>query len=90
MPAAAVVGFLDTLNALPLLDAAQQTQADTLRHQCNDVDTLSQELVRRGLLTPFQTDQIARGRGNDLVLDQYLLLDLFGVFGSGCVRHLGH
>jgi hypothetical protein len=80
MPIATVADFLDSLRALPLLDVAEQTQVAALPAAA-DIKTLGAELIRRGSLTPFQANQIARGRGGDLVLDHYVLIDLLGKGG---------
>src|SRR5262249_39359467 len=62
-----------------------QAQLDGLQQQFPDVQRLTQELIRRGWLTAFQADQVARGKGRDLVLDRYVLLDLLGQGGMGAV-----
>jgi serine/threonine-protein kinase len=91
MSVASVDHFLDALRALPLLDAAQQAQVAALSEKCADMRSLGHELIRLGLLTPFQANQITNGRGQDLVLDQYVVLDRLGEGATGVVfkaRHL--
>jgi formylglycine-generating enzyme required for sulfatase activity/tRNA A-37 threonylcarbamoyl transferase component Bud32 len=85
MPSAAVADFLEALRGLPLLDAGQRDQLDALQRQFGDIQLLSQELVRRGWLTDFQVNHLVRGQGQDLLLDQYVLLDLLGQGGMGTV-----
>src|ERR1700722_17691470 len=85
MSVATVADFLDALLALPLLDDAQQKQVAALREQYPDIKALGQELIRHGVLTSFQANQITRGSGSELVLDQYVLIDLLGQGGMGAV-----
>ncbi len=46
--------------------------------------------MRRGLLTPFQANEIHQGRAARLVLGQYLLLDRLGAGGMGEVFQARH
>jgi eukaryotic-like serine/threonine-protein kinase len=50
-----------------------------------DAQRLAQHLVVRGLLTPYQADQLLSGQGNELNLGPYRLLDLLGEGGMGQV-----
>jgi serine/threonine protein kinase len=50
-----------------------------------DPRTLARELVRRTWLTPHQVNQLFLGRGHDLVLGSYVLLDKVGSGGMGQV-----
>ena len=52
--------------------------------------TLSNELVQRGWMTPFQTREVYRGRGKDLTVGPYVLLDLIGEGGMGRVYKARH
>jgi hypothetical protein len=57
--------------ALPLLDATQQTKLDQdLRARFVEPKALAQELLRRGWLTSFQVNQLLTGRGDALVVGQ--------------------
>jgi serine/threonine-protein kinase len=47
--------------------------------------SLARELLQRGWLTPFQINQVLAGRGADLVLGQYVLLERLGEGGMGTV-----
>jgi formylglycine-generating enzyme required for sulfatase activity/tRNA A-37 threonylcarbamoyl transferase component Bud32 len=85
MTLATVAGFVDALCSLPLLTAAQQAQLAVLQQQFSEAKALAQELIRRGWLTVYQANQLARGKGHELVLDRYVLLDLLGQGGMGAV-----
>ena len=50
-----------------------------------DVQNLAKEVSRRAWLTTFQIKEIFKGRGRDLTLDRYVLLDLLGEGGMGRV-----
>ena len=46
---------------------------------------LAGELIRRGWLTPYQVNQLLQGRGRDLLLGSYVLLERLGEGGMGQV-----
>ncbi len=80
-----VTTFIEALCHLPLLEPSQAAQVPALAQQFPDVKSLAQELVRRGWLTAFQATQLAKGRAHELLLDQYVLVDLLGQGGMGAV-----
>lgn len=55
-----------------------------------DVAGVAKLLVEKETLTELQADQILKGRGNALVLGDYLLLDKLGVGGMGQVFKARH
>lgn len=78
--------FLTALQASRLLATPQlQDISAWAAQQKPDVATLAKEINRRGWLTIYQLKEIIRGRGKDLILDQYVLLDLLGEGGMGRV-----
>jgi hypothetical protein len=53
--------FLEALRESRLLDPAQWEEVQSLRGRGADARALARELVRRGWLTPYQANQVARG-----------------------------
>jgi serine/threonine protein kinase len=51
---------------------------------------LASELIRRGLLTPYQVQMVACGKGKQLFLGNYLLLAKIGAGGMGQVFKAQH
>jgi serine/threonine protein kinase len=79
-----VVELLDALKRLHLvepgpLDALQRQPAGA------DPKALARKLVEQNLLTPYQVNQLFRGRSNELLLGSYVLLELLGEGGMGAV-----
>jgi serine/threonine-protein kinase len=88
-----VPGLLAVLRKYQLLEPEQLVEADRLQQRHTDPRLLAKELLHRGWLTPFQINQIFQGRGADLVLGSYLLLQRVGEGSMGQVfkaRHQKH
>jgi serine/threonine protein kinase len=62
----------------------------SLQGQSPSAEALLQELVRRSWLTAFQAQQIARGRGAELMLGSYVVLDVLGKGATGQVYRARH
>ncbi|MDB5308125.1 MAG: pknB 24 [Gemmataceae bacterium] len=78
--------FLTSLRTTSLLTPAQvEDVAGWAARVRPDVPALAKEIHRRGWLTVYQIKEIARGRGKELVLGDYVLLDLLGEGGMGRV-----
>ena len=74
----------------------QENQLDDLARQLDgkqlDARTLAQKLIQAGSLTPYQVNQLLQGKGQDLVLGSYIVLERLGEGGMGQVftaRHRG-
>jgi eukaryotic-like serine/threonine-protein kinase len=57
----------------------------TILPRCDDWRIVGPELIYRGWLTPFQALLLHRGRGDELVLGSYVLLEPLGEGGMGHV-----
>jgi serine/threonine-protein kinase len=92
MPSASLDDVVEVLRDLQLLESAHfREAAGTLRGQFPEPPALLEELVRRGWLTLFQKQHLLQGRGEELRLGPYVLLDRLGQGGMGEVfkaRHL--
>jgi serine/threonine protein kinase len=93
-PAAApttTASLIDTLREHGLLSAAQfaALASEPLRRSVAP-RMLARELLQRGWLTAYQVNQLLLGRGADLVLGPYLLLERLGEGGAGQVFKARH
>jgi serine/threonine-protein kinase len=84
--------LLDMLSQHRLLTPAQlQEIIEDLRHAYPEPRALARQLLERDWLTPFQVNQVFRGRSGDLVVGPYLLLERLSESGRGQTfkaRHL--
>ena len=74
--------LLPTADMAALAEAASQPEADA--------EAVARDLVQRRLLTPYQVRRLWSGRGPELVLNQYVLLDRLGEGGMGEVFRARH
>jgi formylglycine-generating enzyme required for sulfatase activity/tRNA A-37 threonylcarbamoyl transferase component Bud32 len=77
--------LMQTIRTLNLIETDKLDEAEGLVPQIPDIQALAKELFRRGILTAFQIKKLAAGKGMELVLGEYVLLDLLGQGGMGQV-----
>ena len=65
------------------MDPAQYAELDRLQGTFPSPRTLAGELIRRGWLSPYQVNRVLVGRGQELVLGSYVLLERLGEGGMG-------
>src|SRR6516225_7751667 len=79
-----VAELIDQLRRLRLLSPAQLDEiAGPSRGSFTD--PLPRELIGRGWLTPYQVNQLFAGKGEELLLGSYVLLERLGEGGMGQV-----
>ncbi len=80
------IDFADALRKIHLLAPAQLDELTRdLRGRFPEDRALAAELIRRDWLTPYQVNQLLQGRGGDLLLGSYVLLERIGEGGMGAV-----
>lgn len=83
--------WIDWLCQAPLLEPAQRAALSrALPHQGGDPRHIFEDLRQRGWLTTFQVRQLLRGRGRELLMGPYILLDQLGEGGNGQVFMARH
>ncbi|MBY0523973.1 MAG: serine/threonine protein kinase [Gemmataceae bacterium] len=90
MPPTAVASFLDAIRDIDLLPPTQLDELSRQNPRFAETRVLAQHLLQRGWLTPYQVNQLVLGRGPDLVLGPYLLIERLGEGSSGQVFKARH
>jgi serine/threonine protein kinase len=92
MSVASIAAFLDALRQVQLLEPARldALQQQWLPRLHEPPQPLLEELRQLDWLTPYQIDQLLAGRGRELFLGQYVLLERFPVGGMGQVYKARH
>jgi len=71
--------FLNSLRNLQLLDERQLAEFNrSPSAQAGNPRSLAKELMAKGWLTPYQVNQLSQGRGSDLAVGPYRVLDRLG------------
>src|SRR5262249_48319115 len=83
--------LLDALHRFSLLEAAKLKELERkLQKRPVDVRAVGAKLVAKGWLTPYQVERLLEGRGKELVLGPYVVLDRLGIGGEGEVARARH
>jgi WD40 repeat protein/serine/threonine protein kinase len=91
MAADRLASFLDALRETEVLEPAQLEEVNLLpQSQGTDPVPLARLLVHKGWLSRYQVNQLVQGRGRDLVLGPYRVLDRIGEGAMGQVFKAHH
>src|SRR5436190_21300791 len=80
-----VEALVDAVRENRLLDAGQLGQLQSPPNRFADARALAKHLIHQGWLTPYQINQVMLGRGQELLMGQYVLLERLGEGGMGQV-----
>jgi tRNA A-37 threonylcarbamoyl transferase component Bud32 len=85
MPVPSAADLVEALRLFKLLEPAQAAELARLQVACPEPRALAAALLGRGWLTPYQANLLLEGRGVELLLGSYVLLERLGEGGMGAV-----
>jgi serine/threonine protein kinase/WD40 repeat protein len=85
MSIASVTDLIKLLSEWHLLESRHVAELPALQGRFATAEALAKELVKRGWLTAYQVNEIFLGRGANLLLGSYVLLERLGQGGMGAV-----
>src|SRR3954467_15543763 len=91
MAIAGVADFVETLQQSALLEPTEVAEVTQLWAPCLvEPRKLAGERIRRNWLTPYQVNQVFQGKGRELSLGPYVVLERLGEGGMGQVFKARH
>jgi serine/threonine protein kinase len=89
-PIGSVRALLDALRPFLAEERWNELVQSDRQGRWDDAKSLAAELLKLGSLTAYQVNQLLQGKGQDLVLGSYLLLERLGEGGAGQVFKARH
>src|SRR5262249_30991060 len=90
-PPESIAQLVEMLQQCGLLNPAQLDEVKRdVQKRFPEPRALSSELLRRNWLTAYQANQLLLGRGHDLIVGPYLILERLGEGGAGQVFKARH
>ena len=82
--------FLSQLSESGILSDQKFRAAERKKSEHQDGEALAREMIKSGHLTKYQAEQILSGKGKNLCMGQYVLLEKLGAGGMGQVFKAYH
>jgi serine/threonine protein kinase len=89
-PIGSVAALVELLRQHELLDSGQISELADRSRAVSEPRALAQQLIKQGRLTPYQVNQLFLGRGRDLLVGPYIVLERLGEGGTGQVFKARH